>query len=64
VAEFELDPSRVLVRSWDGCGVQFNQHVYAAITGVPEEKFTDLHDKVVALAPQLVRGLPQRQARG
>jgi hypothetical protein len=55
VAEFELDPSRVLVRSWGGCGVQFNQHVYAAITGVPEEKFADLHDKVVTLAPQLVR---------
>jgi hypothetical protein len=45
----------VLVPGWAGCGVQFNQHVYAAITGVPEEQFADLHDKVAALAPQLVR---------
>ena len=55
MAEFELDRSRVLVRSWGGSGVQFNQHVYAAISGVPEETFGDLHDKVVTLGPQLVR---------
>ncbi|MGZ8708563.1 MAG: hypothetical protein ACXW0R_14405, partial [Gaiellaceae bacterium] len=38
-----------------GCGVQFNQHVFAAITGLPEERFHDLETKVVALAPQFVR---------
>jgi hypothetical protein len=53
-AEFELT-SRVLVRSFGGWGVQLNQHTYAAISGIAEGWFHDLEEKVVALAPQLVR---------
>ena len=54
MAEFELT-KKVLVKNLAGCGVQFNQHVFAAITGLPEERFHDLETKVVALAPQFVR---------
>jgi hypothetical protein len=53
-AELELTP-RVLVPSFGGFGVQLNQHAYAAITGIAEERFYDLEEKVVALGPQLVR---------
>jgi hypothetical protein len=52
--DFELTP-RVLVKSYGGAGVQFNQHTYAAISGVPEERFHDLEAKIAALRPQLVR---------
>ena len=54
MAEFELT-KKVLVKKLTGCGVQFNQHVFAAITDLPEERFHDLETKVVALAPQFVR---------
>jgi hypothetical protein len=52
--DFELAPT-VLVKSYGGCGAQFNQHTYAAISGVAEEHFHDLEVKVRALRPQLVR---------
>ena len=52
--DFELS-SRVLVKRCGGAGVQFNQHTYAAISGVPEERFHDLEAKIAALRPQLVR---------
>lgn len=48
-------PSQVLVPSWSGAGAQFNQHVYAAITGAPLARFSDLEQKVLRLGPQLVR---------
>jgi len=35
--------------------VQFNQHVFAPITGVREERFADLEQKLGVLSPQLVR---------
>jgi hypothetical protein len=54
VAELELT-AQERVRSLVGCGVQFNQHVFAAITGAPQERFPDLEDKVLRLAPQFVR---------
>lgn len=47
--------SRVLVPNSSGSGAQFNQHVYAAITGAPLETFSDLEQKVFRLEPQLVR---------
>jgi hypothetical protein len=53
--ELEVMPSKVLVASSAGAGAQFNQHVYAAITGAPLERFADLEEKVALLAPQLVR---------
>src|SRR5438093_1753465 len=55
MADFELKTTRVLVPNWGGSGVQFNQHVYAAITGVPEQHMADLRAKVLTLAPQIVR---------
>jgi hypothetical protein len=54
-AELELTPSQVLVPSWAGSGAQFNQHVYAAITGAPMERFADLERKVIRMEPQFVR---------
>jgi hypothetical protein len=54
-AELELMPSQVIVPVWAGAGAQFNQHVYAAITGAPLERFADLEQKVVQLGPQFVR---------
>jgi hypothetical protein len=53
--ELEVMPSKVLVPSSTGAGAQFNQHVYAAITGAPLERFADLEEKVALLGPQLVR---------
>ncbi len=53
-AEFQVT-SRETVSSFGGYGVQFNQHVYARITGLPAEQLDDLEAKVVALAPHLVR---------
>jgi hypothetical protein len=46
---------RAVVESFGGFGVQLNQHVYAAITGLPEERFHDLEEKVVSLRPHVVR---------
>jgi hypothetical protein len=54
-AEFELTLSQVLVPSTSGSGAQFNQHVYAAITGAPLERFSDLEQKVLRLKPHFVR---------
>jgi hypothetical protein len=53
--ELELIPSQVLVPSTSGSGAQFNQHVYAAITGAPLETFSDLEQKVLRLKPRVVR---------
>jgi hypothetical protein len=53
--ELEVMRSKVLVPSSAGAGAQFNQHVYAAITGAPLERFADLEEKVAVLGPQLVR---------
>jgi len=55
VAEFEVLPGQVLVGRLTGCGVQFNQNVFAGITGAEEGSFPDLERKVLALAPQFVR---------
>jgi hypothetical protein len=52
--DFELT-SRVLVPSTTGSGAQFNQQVYAAISGVPLARFADLERKVLQLEPQFVR---------
>jgi Glycosyl hydrolase catalytic core len=53
--ELELMRSQVLVPSLTGCGAQFNQHVYAAITGAPLGRFAELEQKVVGLEPQFTR---------
>ena len=55
VAEFEVVPGQVLVGSLTGCGVQFNQNVFARITGAEEGSFPDLERKVLGLAPRFVR---------
>ena len=55
VTEHELVPSSVVVPSLGGYGVQFNQHVYAAITPAPPGSLPGLEAKVKALEPQLVR---------
>jgi hypothetical protein len=53
--EFEVSPAKVLVPSTTGSGAQFNQHVYAAISGVPLARFAELERKVMRLEPQFVR---------
>jgi hypothetical protein len=56
MADAELTlTDKQLVGSLTGCGVQFNQHTFAAITGAPPASFADLEEKVVRLAPQFVR---------
>lgn len=55
VTEHELVPANVLVPSLGGYGVQFNQHVYAPITNLPESMFSDLETAVKEFEPQLVR---------
>ena len=52
--DFEVT-SRVLVPSTTGSGAQFNQQVYAAISGVPLARFAELERKVLQLEPQFVR---------
>jgi Glycosyl hydrolase catalytic core len=54
-AELEVSPARVLVPSTTGAGAQLNQHVYAAISGVPLGRFAELDRKVMRLEPQFVR---------
>jgi hypothetical protein len=44
-----------VLASLGGYGAQFNQHVYAAITGAPPGSLPDLEAKVKALEPQLAR---------
>ena len=53
-ADFQLS-DEVLAPSHAGSGAQFNQHLYAEITGAPEHALPDLEQKVVGLEPQLVR---------
>ena len=55
VTDFELAPSRLVVRHLGGFGTQFNQHVYANITPTPPGSLPALEDKVNALEPQFVR---------
>jgi hypothetical protein len=55
VTEHELAVSNILVPSLGGYGTQFNQHVYAPVTGLPESSFPDLESKVKAFGPQLAR---------
>jgi hypothetical protein len=54
-AAFDVLPSRVLVASVTGSGAQFNQHVYAVISGVPLGRFAELERNVIQLEPQFVR---------
>jgi hypothetical protein len=55
VTELELARSRLVLSSLGGYGVQFNQHVFAAITPAPPGSLPDLEAKVKALEPQFVR---------
>jgi hypothetical protein len=55
VTAHELVPSWLVLPSLGGYGVQFNQHVYAAITNPPPGSLPDLEAKAKALEPQLVR---------
>jgi len=55
VTELELARSRLLVPALGGYGAQFNQHVFASITGALPGSLPDLEAKVNALEPQLVR---------
>jgi hypothetical protein len=52
--EFTLAHDRGLVGNFGGYGAQFNQHVYAKISGPPPD-LPNLETKVVALQPQFVR---------
>lgn len=54
VPEFALARDRGLVGSFGGFGAQFNQHLYAKISG-PPPGLPNLETKVVALQPQFVR---------
>jgi len=53
-AEFTLAPDRVLGSYFGGFGGQFNQHVFADISGPPPNLW-DLETKVMALRPRYVR---------
>jgi hypothetical protein len=55
VPDFLLAPKKVITSGWVGTGAQFNQHLYAGITGAPMSAFADLEQKVVDVYPQLVR---------
>jgi hypothetical protein len=52
--EFTFAPDRGLVGNFGGYGAQFNQHVYANISGPPPD-VASLETKVLALQPQFVR---------
>src|SRR5712691_10136235 len=52
--EFTFVPNHVLVGSFGGYGGQFNQHVYADISGPPAD-LPGFEAKVLALQPQFVR---------
>jgi hypothetical protein len=54
VSQFTLARDRGLVGDFDGYGGQFNQHVYAKISGPPPD-LPNLETKVLALQPQFVR---------
>ena len=53
--EFTLAPDRVLVGSFGGFGGQYNQHVFADLSGGPPPNRSDLEDKVLALGPRYIR---------
>ncbi len=53
-SEFTLDRTSGLVGSFGGFGGQFNQHVYAKISG-PPPYLLQLEEQVIALQPQFVR---------
>ena len=55
VTEHELVRANVLVDALGGYGAQFNQHVYAPVTGAPAATLPTMEAKVKALEPQLVR---------
>ena len=52
--EFTFAPDRGLVDGFGGYGGQFNQHVYAKLSG-PPPGLPNLETKVLALQPQFVR---------
>lgn len=54
VEEFTLAPARGLVGDFQGFGVQFNQHVFAEISG-PPPNLPVLESRVLALQPPFVR---------
>ena len=41
--------------SFGGFGAQFNQHLYAPVTPMPQGEYADVETKMKALNPQLVR---------
>jgi hypothetical protein len=55
VTEHELARSRLVLSSFGGYGAQFNQHLYAPISGLSPEELLNAHEKVKALQPGLVR---------
>ncbi len=54
VPEFTVAPDQGIVQNFGGYGAQFNQHVYAKISG-PPPGLPNLEAKVLALGPQFVR---------
>ena len=54
-ADFTLAPDRVLVGSFGGFGAQFNQHVFADLSGGSPPNRSRLEDEVLALGPRYVR---------
>jgi len=55
VTEHELARSRLILDMLGGYGTQFNHHVFANITPIPQGAADDLEPKVDALEPQFVR---------
>jgi hypothetical protein len=55
VTENELAPSRQLLDSLGGYGMQFNHHVFAKLTPAPPGTIGGLEPKIDALEPQLAR---------
>ena len=53
-AEFTLTPGSILGSNFGGFGGQFNQHVFADISG-PPPNLAGLETKVMALRPRYVR---------
>jgi len=52
--QFAVAPTQSIVAGFGGFGAQFNQHLYADLSG-PVANVGDLERKVVALGPQFVR---------
>ena len=55
VTEHELVRTDTVVSALGGYGAQFNQHVYAPITTLPDDRAADLETAVKEFEPQLVR---------